>query len=233
MVWRTLRFWFQGIRVYIAIGALLVSAETWWWAFASYGHTSLTAIRMEEVYAWLALGLLATALSIGPVYKVFPRLPGALLLRDARRLIGVSAAWFAALHAIIAYVSLFHATNPLNLPGAYRLAFGVGTLTLIILLLMAFTSFDAAFARMGVWWFRLHRLVYVAAIMATLHALLIGVHTAQAVPLLAMGVAAMLLLGLHIGAAFAKGRPTKWQWATMCGALLALALTFIYGVHGA
>lgn len=228
----TLKHWFAGIRVYIAIAIVLVTFEVWWWASASYAGSDLAAIRIQQAYAWIAMALLAMALLIGPLLKVLTRLPfGAkMLLRDARRMLGIGAAWFGLLHAGISYVALFGAPNPLTLADVYQRSFLLGMAALIILLLMAFTSFDRAFVRMGKWWFRLHRLVYVVVIMAVLHAFMVGTHAIGLGVLITVGVTAGVLLGLHIYIILRDGRPTKLQVITISYAVLFTLALLNYGV---
>ncbi|MGC1176473.1 MAG: ferric reductase-like transmembrane domain-containing protein [Candidatus Saccharimonadales bacterium] len=222
--------WRKGVRLYIGIGIVLVTLEVWWWASASYSGSVLFATRLEEAYAWLAVGLICSAVTIGPLYKVFPRLGGKGMLFDARRLIGVGAAWFASLHVAVAYVSLFKLANPLHLPRSYQQAFVVGALALIILLAMAVTSFDKALKTMGIWWFRLHRLVYVALLLILLHAFLIGVHATQWPALIILTVVAVGLLSLHIYISFVRQeRPTIGQLLTISYVVLLLVALFNYG----
>ncbi len=164
------------MRLWLAIAFGLITLEVAWWANSLYAGTPLFAVRLEEVYAWLAVGLLAITLCIGPVYRLFPAAPAKLLMRDARRLLGVGTAWFATLHAVIVYVGPFGFPNPLHLLPAFRWSLLLGVVALAILLAMAFTSFDKAFRGMGIWWFRLHRLVYTAGVLIIVHSILIGSH---------------------------------------------------------
>lgn len=225
-----LGYWTKGVRLYIGIGAVLMAAEIALWAHAVYGPTATATLRIEEIYAWLAVGLLAFALSIGPADKLFPHLPGKPLLYDARRLLGVSAAWFASLHVIIAYLSLFKAANPLSLAKLYQQSFVLGILALIILLLMAGTSFDSAFRRMGAWWFRLHRLAYVAGAALLLHAFMIGAHATMPLALIVLAAGTLFILLMHVWLAFSRGLPTTWQLITTLYMGLVLLAIFNYGL---
>lgn len=227
---QTFNYWRRGIRLYIALGVLLVTLEVWWWASASYSGSVLFATRMEEAFAWLALAMICLAVSIGPVYSIWPRLPGKRIMSDARRLVGVGGAWFASLHILIAYISLFKAANPLSLPANYQRAFALGALGAVILLAMAFTSFDRAFKGMGIWWFRLHRLVYLALVVIVLHAFIIGVHATDLSVLIGLTTVAVSLLGMHSYIAFVRSRrPTPWQMLAIGGTAVLLVLVFWYG----
>ncbi|MDL2363010.1 MAG: ferric reductase-like transmembrane domain-containing protein [Patescibacteria group bacterium] len=224
---RTLNQWKGGVRLYIAIATLATTLEVWWWANASYSGTALYASRMAEIFAWLGLALIATAVSIGPFYKVFSRVPGRRQWFEARRLLGVSGAWFATLHSLIAYGSEFNFANPTSLPSVYQRAFIAGGIALIILLAMVATSFDKAFTAMGIWWFRLHRFVYVALVAILGHAFAIGVHATQHAVLLVLSLAAVWIVGLHIFRQ--KTRPTIWQLAGLTAMAIALFTVFNYG----
>ena len=173
---KRLLYWASGIRLYIAIGTALVTAQTAWWAHAMYGATNLYVERTEEIYAWISVGCLLLALLVGPTYKLLPRLPGQLLMRDARRMIGLSAAWFGTLHVVITYFDLFRHVNPLELAASYQWSFLLGTLALTMLLVMASISTNAAMKRLGVWWFRLQQLAYAAGLLIVVHAVLVGTH---------------------------------------------------------
>lgn len=224
------KLWQRGIRLYIAALIGLVTIESAWWAQTTYGGSSLVSLRLEEIYAWLALGFLGLAILIGPVYKIFPNLPAKFVLRDGRRLIGIGAAWFAALHAGIAYFVLFKAPNPLALPASYQRSFAVGGLALIILLALALTSFDRAFRGMGSWWFRLHRTVYVATILSLLHAFIDGVHADGWPALVILTICAASLIGLHGYIRLVKpAHPTLKNIVWLSGVLLVLIAVLGYG----
>ncbi len=224
--------WSHSIRLYIAVGIVLYTLESWWWASVTYSGTPLFAIRLEELYAWTAVSLLAIAVTIGPVYSVCRNLPGKHLFYNARRLLGIGAAWFSMLHIVIAYRSSFGLINPLSLPQTYQRTFAVGALGAVILLAMALTSFDAAFHRMGKWWFRLHRLVYVAVISILLHAMLIGVHATDGLHLVIVTLAAVIILSLHTYLAFAQQKPhVKLRVATVAAIASLLIITLSYGYN--
>lgn len=226
----TFRIWRGGIRLYIAIGIILVTIESWWWARDAFGGTNLYAIRLEEFYAWLALGLLGIAIAIGPTLKLFPRIPGKGLFFDARRMLGIGAAWFASLHAGIAYISSFKAVNPLDLPSDFQQSFLLGITAIVILLAMAGTSFDRAFKGMGIWWFRLHRLVYVAILVSLLHAFFTGLHATGWTALVVLSAAAVYVVGIHIFLAFKRSpRRSLWQLTTVSAMALLVSGIFYYG----
>lgn len=219
------RYWLAGIRLYIGIGIVLASAEALWLTQSLYGGSSLATIRLQEIYAWLSVALLLSAVAIGPLLKVFPGLPWRTQLHESRRLVGIGAAWFGFWHAAISYVGLFHAARLSSLAGLYQRSFALGMLALIILLLMAFTSFDKAFHSMGKWWFRLHRLVYVAVLAAVMHAFMIGTHADSLVVIIVFAIVAAVLFSLHIRLCIKAQSPSKLLAITLtCMILFAIAI---------
>jgi DMSO/TMAO reductase YedYZ heme-binding membrane subunit len=226
---QTFRFWLGGIRLYIALTTLLISLAAWGWAIAAYSGSSLFAIRLTEIYAWLSTTYLATAVSIGPAYKLFKKLPGRQVAFEARRLLGVSAAYYAVLHVAIAYRALFELANPLSLPQSYQRSFLVGSVALVVLLAMAFTSFDKAFKGMGIWWFRLHRLVYVAVLAVLLHLFMSGTHAANKALFVGLAVLSFGVVGMHAYIGFKNRTPTKTRLLTLGSFTTVLVLILIYG----
>jgi DMSO/TMAO reductase YedYZ heme-binding membrane subunit len=225
----TLRNWTKGVRLYVAIASGLITIETIWWAHTVYSGTILYPTRLEEVFAWLATGLLALALAIGPFFKLFPHIPAQRIIFDARRMVGVSAAWFASLHVGIAYISLFNIANPFGLPSEYKLSFAIGAVALLILLAMAATSFDKAITKLGIWWFRLHRLIYLAGFLVLLHAFMIGTHATQTSTLVAISIMSTLIVLAYVWLTYVRKGVSKLQGLTVFFAIIALALVLNYG----
>ena len=146
-------------------------------------------------------------------------------------MLGIAAAWFASLNVGIAYIDQFKAANPFKLPAEYQLAFVVGAVALVILLVMAFTSFDAAFRKLGIWWFRLHRLVYLAILLILFHAFNIGVHATTAPFLIALAVAVLSIFAAHFYIAFRKdARISTLHSIVLCYGFVLTAGLFAYGV---
>ncbi len=117
---------------------------------------------------FVACLLLAIVLTFTPLRVLFPKWGIALALNRHRRLVGVSAFFYAALH---------FATHLLYEGGFRVLASDVtkpflisGLLAFAILLVLAVTSLHAALRWLGgKRWKNLHRLVYLAAALAAYH----------------------------------------------------------------
>lgn len=225
-----MRAWPQGIRFYIALASLLFTAEAYWWTNSVYGGSSTSPIRLQEIFAWTSLAFLLITVAIGPVCSLVPRLPGKAVLRDARRMLGIGAAWFASWHVAISYSNQFHGANPLHLPTLYQRAFAVGLVALLILLALALTSFDAAFRRLGIWWFRLHRLIYLSILLVLFHAFNIGVHASSWPFIISLTVVVGLIFGAQLWLGFGPGRePTILRSIVLCYGLLITIGIFAYG----
>jgi methionine sulfoxide reductase heme-binding subunit len=137
-----------------------------------------------------ALVLLTLSLAVTPL-KIWL---GWTLLHPLRRILGLYAFLYVALHLLI-FVYLDYGLNPRLLREAlfekpYAL---VGLAAFLILLPLAATSSRWAMRRMGKRWTRLHRWVYLAAGLALLHYFLL-VKNAYTQPLLfALVIGALLL----------------------------------------
>lgn len=223
-------YWLRGIRLYIAIAAILITVEGWWWASIGYGG-ELSAIRLEELYAWLSLLLLIFAMSIGPFYKIFPKTRAKQLIFDSRRMLGVAAGWFALLHFAIVYDVLFKLSNPIFLPERYKLPTLVGFAALVILLIMMATSFDAAQKNLKKWWFRIHRLVYLAALLILLHTFMIGSHALKPTTFGVLILTALIVYILEsLAVLLTKKSVSGWQITGLAIGFILLAITVSYGV---
>jgi DMSO/TMAO reductase YedYZ heme-binding membrane subunit len=226
-----LKYWFGGVRIYIAFAAVIVTLEAWWWSATLFGGGQLMVIRLQEVYAWICVGLLATVLAIGPVTKLFPKLPGKTQIFDSRRAFGLSAAWFATLHILLTYFKQFNAVNPFSLPTNYKWAMLYGVIALAILLAMAATSVNAVFNKWGIWWFRLHRLVYAAVILILVHAFMIGSQATDTGALIALSSAALLWVGANLALLMKTPKVQPARVASVCVAILLLGGVLTFGLN--
>ncbi len=188
---------FSNIRFYILLFSVALSIGTL--------ITSSTPYQLTQVFAFLAVGFLYFALLIGPTTYIFTWLPFRGQMIKARRAIGVSAFYFAFLHMLSALNYLGGITTILSLPLQQQIPFMFGSIALDILFLMAITSSDKA-VRILTFpkWKLLHRFVYLAQILITLHVFLVGkdfAHKFSPIPILAY-VAILLLTTLQVLAFF-------------------------------
>lgn len=225
------RYWIGGIRLYIALVSVLLTFAVWWWAHTLYGGTALETIRIGEVYGWLSVTFLALALFVAPVAKLFAGMPGKHILYDSRRALGLSAAWFATLHMGLIYFKQFEAINPLKLPTSYQQAMLLGLIALLILLAMAATSVNSLMKKMGVWWFRLHRLVYIAVTLILIHAFMIGTHAITTTALIALSVVAVFWIIMNIAVLIRSHEIKTSQVLSLSLCILVLAGVLTFGLN--
>src|SRR5260221_3297167 len=150
---------FRGVQTYIPVGELQI-------------------IRLEQLYAFVSMIFLYLALLAGPFCYTFPNFPFKKEFLHARRAIGVSAFYFAMLHGLIAFFGQlggFHGLVFFDFKYLFTLI--IGFLALIILAILALTSFDYFVEKMKFKnWKLLHRLVYFAGILILMHVFLLGSH---------------------------------------------------------
>ncbi len=164
---RTLIYVVSGI-IALAIYAITV---------ASYPIGDLRYIRLTEAYGFLSAGYLYLALLPSPLYFVFPQLPGKWPYYYMRRAIGICTFIFALMHSAIAFFKLLSGFQGIPfLSRAYDIDLSLSLFALFILFLLAATSFDYFFKKMGPWWGRLHRFVYLAGAIVLVHVVVIGAH---------------------------------------------------------
>jgi sulfoxide reductase heme-binding subunit YedZ len=139
---------------------------------------------------WLALSALLLSLSCTPAGRIFARfgfsrMPAVAVLRRA---LGMGAAWLALLHAATALARTLHWNWAATWHWPHLRA---GLTALAVLVVLLATSFNAVIARLRLTFFKeLHRLAYVAALLALQHVLLS--------PFAARGLALALFAGVFL-----------------------------------
>ena len=135
-------------------------AVAWAMGSLSYGGA------VSETGEWAARILIVT-LAITPLRLIFRRGPWLVWLVRRRRDFGVASFIYALAHTLI-YL-------------AHKLDFGLiveeamdwwllaGWLAFLLFVPLALTSTDAAVRALKLWWKRLHRLVYLAAVLVFIH----------------------------------------------------------------
>lgn len=175
----------------LALAPLAVLAarvrEEWLHGSGALGADPVAAI--EHALGLWALRLLLATLAITPLRQLIGQ-PWPLRFR---RMLGLYAFFYATLH--------FAAYLVLDLRGYWTLIFEeiikrpyitVGFIAWLLLVPLAFTSTKAAIRRLGRNWARLHKLVYLIAVLAALHFWWI-VKTDFREPALYAGILAVLL----------------------------------------
>jgi sulfoxide reductase heme-binding subunit YedZ len=166
------------LRSKVVVWTLLVLPGLWpLWPIFIREDASVTADPLKYVlhhFGFVACILLATVLSFSPLRVLWPKWGVAQALNRHRRLVGVAVFLYAALHVATHLVyegGLELAAVPAILRAAVEKPFQLtGLIAFMILLVLAATSWNAAIKWLGgKLWKNIHRLVYLAAILAVYH----------------------------------------------------------------
>lgn len=185
-------------RFYIVSSTILISVFIACFARVSIVSDQLFYIRLEQLYGLAAILYWYAAVIISPLgYMVGKERLGHLAF--ARRAVGVSAAYFAFLHfAIALWGQLGGLAEILQLPGLFKWSLAFGGIALLILLIMAATSFDKIIKQMTFRrWKWLHRLVYAGLILVIIHIWMIGTHITYSNVRIASFILLVILAGLE------------------------------------
>lgn len=204
--------WFSNIRFYILVMSVVISIGEYWYISSISGSRAEMVYSLVQIYAFTAVTFLYLALLAGPFAKM-TRFTWRGKFVHARRAIGVSAFFFAALHFRYAYFDILG--GPI---GVFKLPFqsffgvALGQTALLILFLMAVTSFDKVIAKMTFpKWKRLHQCVYLAGLAIFLHVSIMGSHFADKtgiIPLIYY-TATAILVGIHLYGLYKKRKFEK------------------------
>ncbi len=167
-------------RFWLLCGSALLAIMTLVSVWTLLPAGDLRLIRLQQAYGFFSLIFLYFALLAAPLTKLFPAMRGKIEYLHLRRAIGVSAFFFALLHALISFFGQLGGFSGLTfLSTRYNVALLLGFAALIVLTAMAATSFDKVIEKMGFpRWKRLHRLIYVMSLAILLHIVMLGTHYA-------------------------------------------------------
>lgn len=155
------------VKTTVWIACLCPFADLLWRAAENNLGPDPTA-EIASVTGLTALWMLALTLAISPVCKLLPQL--AWLIKF-RRLVGLFVFFYATLH-LLTYVALYAGfdLNTITSDITKRRFIIMGATTWLLLLPLALTSTNWAIRKLGGKnWNRLHSLIYLAAICATIH----------------------------------------------------------------
>jgi methionine sulfoxide reductase heme-binding subunit len=149
----------------LAFCSVLTLPGAWW--LAAYSSAGLFYGEVVHATGLLSARLLIVTLAITPVARLLPRARWLRWLRQRRRYLGVAAFGYAAFHAFV-YLARQQEVSVI-LADARTAAMWTGWVALLVMLALAATSNDASVRRLGARWKRLHRIVYVAALLSFAH----------------------------------------------------------------
>jgi sulfoxide reductase heme-binding subunit YedZ len=162
------------LRSKLVIWLLLILPGLWpaWPLFVRQDPSALTdPLKFVLLHlGFTACVLLAVVLTFTPLRVLFPKWDIALALNRHRRLVGVSSFAYALLHFGVQVLYVYDGgfgTLVKEIQKPFQLT---GLVALTILLVLTITSAHAIVRRMGgKAWKNLHRLVYLAALLAAYH----------------------------------------------------------------
>jgi DMSO/TMAO reductase YedYZ heme-binding membrane subunit len=167
----------KNIRFYVLCLTGLLIVGVYAWVGLTVPGGNLATVKLAQGFGLLALAYFYISLLITPLYDCFPRLPWKRWAVKARRAIGFSTFLLALFHVNYSFFGELGGFEGLGfLNGTYLLAIGLSSATLLILALLAATSFDYMVRKMGKWWRKLHMLAYLGAVLIVFHVLLLGSH---------------------------------------------------------
>jgi sulfoxide reductase heme-binding subunit YedZ len=178
------------LRVLTHIAALLPLAALLW----DYAQDQLTVDPIREITlrtGRYALTLLVLSLACTPVRIIF----GFKQATRLRRPLGLYAFLYASLHALT-FIGLDYGFDFSLIAQAVleKRFVQVGLLAFLTLLPLAMTSTRGWIKRLGKNWRRLHRIIYLAALLAVVHFVWVAKAGARSRPLLYGAVVALLLV---------------------------------------
>lgn len=186
-------------RFYILASSLIISVATAAWLRLHIVNDQLYYIRLQQVFGLLSILYWYLALIVSPLGYAIGK-ERLTHLTFARRAIGVSAAYFAVLHMVVALWGQLGGLGEVSLlPALFKWSLLGGFIAVVILCIMAATSFDKVITYMTFpRWKWLHRLVYAGGIVAVLHVWTIGTHVAYSGVQIAAYIALAILSGLEM-----------------------------------
>lgn len=168
-------FWVTRIRPIVFTFSAVLALAIYGYVVMTISPPALQHIQLVRAYAFTAVIYLYFALLASPLYAVLPNFPLRVIHIKARKAIGVSAFFFALLHGELAFYFLLGGFSGLtSLSLRYLIAISFSGTALFILSILALTSLRYFVVKLGPYWKRLHRFVYLAGVLVITHALLIG-----------------------------------------------------------
>lgn len=186
-------------RFFILAFSFLLSVAVFAWLRLSIESDQLLSIRTQQAYGLISLIFWYAAMIISPLGYAIGK-HRMKHVEFSRRAIGVSAFYFAFLHAATALFGQLGGFQQIqHLPDLFKWSLFGGAIALLVLAIMAVTSFDRVIKFMTFRkWKWLHRLVYTAGILVILHIWMIGTHLAYGWAQVGGFIALALLSGLEV-----------------------------------
>ena len=219
-------------RFYILLSTILLSIFIAAALRMTVLSDQLFVIRLQQTFGLLCILYWYLALIISPLGYVIGK-HRLKRLEFARRAIGVSAAYFAILHALIAlFGQLGGLSGVATLSPLFQWSLAAGLFGVVVLTLMAATSFDKVIEVMTFRrWKWLHRFTYAGGVLAVLHVWSVGSHAGYGVTQILALVGLGLLAGLEmfrITTLMSKKSNTTWSTERFNGTFLLLWAVIVF-----
>lgn len=212
-------------RFYVLAFSLILSVAVFAWLRMVIESDQLFYIRSQQLYGLICLIFWYVAMIISPIGHIVGK-HRMKHIEFARRAIGVSAFYFAFLHAAIALFGQLGGIGQIQyLPDLFKWSLLGGAVALVVLAMMAVTSFDKVIKFMSFRkWKWLHRLVYTAGVLVILHIWMIGTHLAYDWAQIGGFVALAILSGLEILRMVRAANRKYLQFNRIDAAIMAIAV---------
>lgn len=172
-----MNFWQKRLGVVILISSFMLSIVIFAYAVTIITDKRLQNIRIVQFYALASVIFLYVTLLISPLYSAFSSLPLRIYAITSRRALGISAFYFGLLHSLFAFFGLLNGFDGWSFLGnKYKFPVLLGLFVMLILAILASTSFSWVIRKLGRKWKYLHRLIYLASIILIFHILILGTH---------------------------------------------------------
>lgn len=161
----------KNARILVYAIAFVIALAT----FSLYSTDGKPSIDSANAFGYLAFTFISIGLMISPIKAIWPNFGLNPTLNMARRAIGVSAFVFAAFHFSGEYVAGFGTDFDLLIMSlGLNIFLLFGAIAMMVLFLLFITSTDFAVRKLGKYWFKLHKLLYLAYPLIIAHAYFIG-----------------------------------------------------------
>lgn len=156
-------------------GSLIFSILAYLYISSATSSINLRMVQLEELYGFVSIVLLFLAVIAGPLYRLYPDLKFKMTHFRMLGGLGISCFYFALLHSYVALFGLLQGFKGIAFLNTFETTAVIGGfLALLILAIMAGTSWDFLMKYLGPKWKLIHRFVYLAIGALVIHVLLIG-----------------------------------------------------------